>query len=203
MVILLDSSELLSDADFKEQKSSVTDLLLYFQLNRVKGALAGLVFYGSGAKPDTLPLSESYYAVKERVEFAEKGRGGLQLAEGFAAAQTLLTGWSGRKDAPKTALVILEGRPDSVTKSVSKAIELKNMGVRVVVAVVGKCIVNKEALEQIVSEPPEDNLLRFKSHQELRSNIGLTAVKLCPTLKSAPGEVLPLRYLPTPILGPV
>lgn len=199
LVVMVDTSELLTETDFVEQKASVMDLLAYFTLDRENAAVTGLVFYGNGTEGTAaLPLVESRMALKQRLDFATRGRGGLNLDKGFDAAKTLFTGWSGRKDVPRTVLVLLEGKPDSYSKSIKEAGKLKDLGIRVVVAVVGSCIVNKDHLEQMASDPATDNLFYFKSHQEFRTLVGTQAVQLCPSLEGGAREALPVQYLPDP-----
>jgi len=197
LMVMVSASELMTTAEFAEQKTFVKNLLSRFTLSRDQGGVAGLVLYGA-AQPMVLPLTDSFPAIAARVEYAKIARGALKLDSGFTAAKYVFAGFSGRKDAPKTVLVLIKGKPDSVVLAIDQAAKLKESGVRVVVAVVGSCIVNKQTLEQLASEPSANNLFYFKSYQELNSKLDDQVVQLCPSLSGGSANSLPSQYMPSP-----
>jgi len=201
IAIMADASELLGQSEFDKEKDFFKEFIAHFTLNRTSAAVVGLVLYGRWA-PDgvtVLPMTDSAAAIEERFQAAHRGRGGDQLENATIATWSLLQGWSGRQDAPKTLIVLLTGKPDTVESPVRHMKSLKEAGVRVIAIVVGSCIVNKRMLEQMVSEPAAENLFHFESFEELGDGIEKQVVNVCPILEGDEKETLPMQYLPTPL----
>jgi len=197
MIIMVDGSELLAPAEFETQRFFVKELMGRFKLDRTHGTIAGLVLYGKPV-PEAFPLTDSEAAIEAKLQAASIGRGGMHLDRGLNQARAMFVGWSARRDAPKTAIILLDGKPDSIANAVDQAAKLKELGARVIVVAMGECIVNKNSLEQIASEPAAENLFYFKTYQELRSKLAEQVVSFCPSLASGYQEKLPTEYLPKP-----
>lgn len=195
MVVMMDASELLSEEHFKTQQEFVTDLLEHFELDRHQHSLVGVVIFGTLMHGVLTPTS-SRDALHSRVHGSKQGRGGQNLDLGLDDARKAITSWSSRPDAPKTVFAVLQGKPDAVAEAAEKAKVLKDLGVRIVLAVVGSCVVNKHELEKIVSEPVEENVFYFQTYQELYDKRGFMRNNLCPNLGE--GAILPNQYLPLP-----
>lgn len=195
LVFMIDSSELLSPSDFETQKKFVVDISKRFKLSREDGSTLGVVFFGL-YKHGVLPPTDNHDAIEARVEYAEQGRGGQNLELGMEDAEKALFDFAGRGDAPSTVFAIIQGKPDSIVKAIEGGKKLKDRGVRVVLAIVGSCVVNERELDKIVSEPIADNLFFFKDIEELHGRVGEMAKNLCPRLEG--GQGLPIEYLPTP-----
>jgi len=196
---MIDSSELLSPSDFETQKKFVVDISKRFKLSREDGSTIGVVFFGL-YKHGVLPPTDNHNAIEARVEYAEQGRGGQNLELGMEDAKKALFDFAGRGDAPSTVFAIIQGKPDSIVKAIEGGKKLKDRGVRVVLAIVGSCVVNERELDKIVSEPVAENLFFFKDIEELHGRVGEMAKNLCPRLEG--GQGLPIEYLPTPAQPP-
>jgi hypothetical protein len=200
IALMVGAQELMEASDFAKEKDFVEDLVKRFTLGREHAALVGLVLYGRWA-PDgvtVLPMTDDARAVKARFQDAHHGRGGDNLENATIASWSLLQGWSGRVDAPKMLVMLLTGKPDTVENPMRHMRVLKEAGVRVVAIVVGSCVVNKQTLEQMVSEPAAENLFYYKSFEELQDNVDKQVVNICPILEGDAAETLPVQYLPIP-----
>lgn len=173
LVVVLDNSVLLDKAGFTNEIEFVAELLEGLQLTE-GGSRAAAVAAG-----DEAPLTSDGAALQAWFRAVARDPKGHALERGLEAASRVLG--EPRPGVPQTVLVLLGGRPDSLTEARREALLLQRRGVRVVLFSANP-LLDEELLAEVASEPAPENVFRSPSFQALRGELPRSLAGLCPAL---------------------
>merc|ERR1719389_296684 len=85
-------------------------------------------------------------------------RGVTDMAQGLTLAKTILM--EGRKEASSVVILLTDGKPSFKFATTKAATELREMGVRLVIVPIF-LYGDPSFMEELASDPPEDNVIKI------------------------------------------
>jgi uncharacterized protein YegL len=134
----------------------------------------GILEYSKEAKI-VAPLQDNMEALLPMLDKITFQRGVTDMAQGFSLAKTILM--EGRKSASSVVILLTDGKPSFQFSTKKAAQELRDSGVRVVIAPVFT-YGDADFMAELASDPPEDNVLPINGLKHLAANVAEEAKTL-------------------------
>jgi len=203
VVLAVDVSGSLKQTGFETMMTFVKDLASLYTLG-VNETQMGVLEYSKEGKI-VAPLQNSHEDLGPMLDSITFQRGVTDMAQGLSLAKTILM--EGRKEASSVVILLTDGKPSFKFATTKAATELRDMGVRL--AIVPIFTYGDPAfMEELASDPPEDNVLKIGGLDVLANDTMGEAIKImtgtCAMLYQ-PEEVVeeaPTKKLLTSIFGP-
>merc|ERR1719380_162295 len=183
----------------------VKDLVSLYTLG-VNETQLGVLEYSKTGKIVS-PLQNSMEEVLPMIEKISFQRGVTDMAQGLSLAKTILM--EGRKEASSVVILLTDGKPSCKFSTSKAATELREMGVRLVIVPIF-LYGDPAFMEELASDPPEDNVIKIGGLEVLANDTIGEATKImtgtCAMLELPEEEVVeempPTKKLLTSIFGP-
>jgi hypothetical protein len=204
VVLAVDVSGSLKQSGFDTMMTFVKDLVSLYTLG-VNETQLGVLEYSKEGKI-VAPLQNSMEDLAPMLEKISFQRGVTDMAQGLSLAKTILM--EGRKEASSVVILLTDGKPSFKFATTKAANELRDMGVRLVIVPIF-LYGDPAFMEELASDPPEDNVIKIGGLEVLANDTMGEAVKImtgtCAQLYE-PEEVVdetpPVKKLLTSIFGP-
>jgi hypothetical protein len=204
VVLAVDVSGSLKQSGFDTMMTFVKDLTSLYTLG-VNETQMGLLEYSKEGKIVS-PLQNSMDELLPMIDKISFQRGVTDMAQGLTLAKTILM--EGRKDASSVVILLTDGKPSFKFATTKAADELRAMGVRLVIVPIFM-YGDPDFMEELASDPPEDNVIKIGGLEVLANDTMGEAKKImtgtCAMLYQPPvveDEVPPTKKLLTSIFGP-
>merc|ERR1719263_2292286 len=182
----------------------VKDLVSLYTLG-VNETQLGVLEYSKTGEIVT-PLQNSMDELLPMLEKITFQRGVTDMAQGLTLAKTILM--EGRKDASSVVILLTDGKPSFKFTTTKAADEVRAMGVRLVIVPIFM-YGDPDFMEELASDPPEDNVIKIGGLEVLANDTMGEAKKImtgtCAMLYEPPvvaDEAPPTKKLLTSIFGP-
>jgi hypothetical protein len=156
VVLAVDVSGSLKQSGFDTMMTFVKDLVSLYTLG-VNETQMGVLEYSKEGKI-VAPLQSSMDDLVPMLEKITFQRGVTDMAQGFSLAKTILM--EGRKDASSVVILLTDGKPSFKFATTNAATELREMGVRLVIVPIFM-YGDPDFMEELASDPPEDNVMKI------------------------------------------
>jgi hypothetical protein len=204
VVLAVDVSGSLKHSGFETMMTFVKDLASLYTLG-VNETQMGVLEYSKEGKI-VAPLQNSMEDLAPMLDKIEFQRGVTDMAQGLSLAKTVLM--EGRKEASSVVILLTDGKPSFKFATTKAATELRDMGVRL--AIVPIFTYGDPAfMEELASDPPEDNVIKIGGLDVLANDTMGEAIKImtgtCAMLYQPEEPVVdeaPTKKLLTSIFGP-
>jgi hypothetical protein len=205
VVLAVDVSGSLKQSGFDTMMAFVKDLVSMYTLG-VNETQMGVLEYSKEGKI-VAPLQSSMEELVPMLEKISFQRGVTDMAQGLTLAKTILM--EGRKDASSVVILLTDGKPSFKFATTKAAEELRGMGVRLVIVPIFM-YGDPDFMEELASDPPEDNVIKIGGLEVLANDTIGEAKKImtgtCAMLyepeEPAADEMPPTKKLLTTIFGP-
>jgi hypothetical protein len=203
VVLAVDVSGSLKQTGFDTMMNFVRDLSSLYTLG-VNETQMGVLEYSKEGKI-VAPLQNSMEELGPMLDKITFQRGVTDMAQGLSLAKTILM--EGRKEASSVVILLTDGKPSFKFSTTKAATELRDMGVRLVIVPIF-LYGDPAFMEELASDPPEDNVIKIGGLEVLANDTLGEAKKImtgtCAMLYQ-PEEVVdeaPTKKLLTTIFGP-
>ncbi|XP_068685400.1 cartilage matrix protein-like [Montipora foliosa] len=180
VVIIIDGSASVQSGDFDDVKTALGHLMTSVNQKLVDTKYAAITFSDTATQVSFpfLPCDEA----AEKIENIPYPDGSTNDQSALTEAKKLFDNpsFGGRVNATKVVFLVMTAYSD-LKQHLSKAIELKRLGVQIFLFAVGTCIKDgiKDMLS-VVSYPPEKFLHRVKSFRAFLLIIEMVVERICP-----------------------
>jgi len=205
VVLAVDVSGSLKQTGFETMVQFVKDLTSLYTLG-VNETQIGILEYSKEGKI-VAPLQNSMEELAPMIDKISFQRGVTDMAQGLSLAKTILM--EGRKEASSVVILLTDGKPSFKFATTKAANELRDMGVRLVIVPIF-LYGDPAFMEELASDPPEDNVIKIGGLEVLANDTIGEATKImtgtCAMLELPEEEVVeempPTKKLLTSIFGP-
>jgi hypothetical protein len=204
VVLAVDVSGSLKQSGFDTMMEFVKDLTSLYTLG-VNETQIGVLEYSKEGRIVS-PLQNSMEELAPMLDKISFQRGVTDMAQGLSLAKTILM--EGRKEASSVVILLTDGKPSFKFATTNAATELREMGVRLVIVPIF-LYGDPAFMEELASDPPEDNVIKIGGLEVLANDTLGEAKKImtgtCAMLyqpEEAPVEEAPTKKLLTSIFGP-
>jgi len=184
IVLLFDSSGSTGNKGFTNEKKFGRELLDRINIDE-DHAKVGIVKYSKKITIEQ-PMSFDKQLLEGTVDSMTWDASTTETAAAMSTALSVLTAGA-REDADNIVFVITDGMPNDKKGTYYMADEVKKVA-KLVFVEVGKNL-DKEAIEEWASFPPEQNILKAKNFKKLGSYLSDYLATICPSLLCPQGEL--------------
>jgi len=156
VVLAVDVSGSLKQSGFDTMMTFVKDLTSLYTLG-VNETQMGILEYSKEGKI-VAPLQNSMGDLAPMLDKITFQRGVTDMAQGLSLAKTILM--EGRKEASSVVILLTDGKPSFKFATTKAADELRAMGVRLVIVPIF-LYGDPSFMEELASDPPEDNVIKI------------------------------------------
>jgi hypothetical protein len=204
VVLAVDVSGSLRKEGFETMMKFVKDLTSLYILGEAKTKI-GVLEYSKEGKI-VAPLQNSMDELTPMLDKISFQRGVTDMAQGLSLSKTILM--EGRKNASSVVILLTDGKPSFKFATTKAAQELRDTGVRVVIVPIFT-YGDPEFMNELCSDPPEDNVIPINGLDVLANDTMAEAVKImtatCAKLEvteEPAAEKAPVKNLLTSIFNP-
>jgi len=208
VVLAVDVSGSLKQTGFDTMMLFVKDLVSLYTLGVNETQLGVLEYSKTGEI--VAPLQSSMDELLPMLDKINFQRGVTDMAQGLSLAKTILM--EGRKDASSVVILLTDAKPSFKFATTKAATELREMGVRLVIVPIFQ-YGDASFMEELASDPPEDNVISIGGLEMLANDTIGEAKKImtgtCAMLYQEPVAEMaeedfgpPTKKLLTSIFGP-
>lgn len=204
VVLAVDVSGSLKQEGFETMMKFVKDLTSLYHLGEAKTKI-GVLEYSKEGKI-VAPLQNEMDELAPMLDKITFQRGVTDMAQGLSLSKTILM--EGRKNASSVVILLTDGKPSFKFATTKAAKELKETGVRLVIVPIFT-YGDPEFMNELCSDPPEDNVIPINGLDVLANDTMAEAIKImtatCAQLElpeEPVAEAVPLKNLLTSIFNP-